>query len=723
LCKGVSPIVPATEQVESSVTAIAKGRLAVRNPLRTRDDTKKRHACERETALDQKMMFRVVPTKNRCRRASLHHVIVFDASLPTHQAIAPLFSLRLPRLRLGMAGGNSGRRRRGDVLAVPGRLPGVHLLLLLLLVLLLLLSSSPSSFVAGLDCSRGSDCSSGLCRNGQCCTRGDETCLTCSATSGACLACAPGFLLRSSFFDGAVCRRADGGPCQTSADCASSVCKGGRCCGALGQAAGCSACGDDAEGRCAVCLSRRYVLEAGRCVGLVPAGEACARDDECAGGAACKGGVCCRDSGAAAPCSACALGTGLCASCVAPGHFLLGSECVPTLATGAVCSAHEQCLGRYCIGGRCCGTAGVPLACTACASSGACLGCAPAASYFLSSAGTCLARRSVGSSCGINDQCVSGACKGGVCCSSQGVPAACSRCSTIAGSCSACQAGFFLSGGTCLALLAPGASCTADSQCAQLACKGGVCCAADGQNEACSSCRAGDGGCAVCWGRGTLGGLACQPRKVTGPCEADTECAHGACKRGACCAGSLALTAGCVACSREAGQCIECAASQLLLLGTCLPRIATGDSCLGSAQCPGGNPCRGHCCASRNTSCTACDAVTGNCHSGGQDDAGSGSGSKADRTRDATIASGVVACLLFVILVALAGYLVRTKLPRQRPRRQGSEPNNDTNSNGSNGSSSNNDAAVDGGDTEPLRAWDSPQRLPRGAPVPPAQQV
>lgn len=101
-----------------------------------------------------------------------------------------------------------------------------------------------------------------------------------------------------------------------------------------------------------------------------------------------------------------------------------------------------------------------------------------------------------GQSCASGPDCLSGVCNGGKCCSS--AVANCAACSST-GSCESCAVGFSLVNGACVenTNVAAGGACSADGQCADNKCLGGVCCNQWMNDANCAVCDSG-GWCATC---------------------------------------------------------------------------------------------------------------------------------------------------------------------------------------------------------------------------------
>lgn len=110
------------------------------------------------------------------------------------------------------------------------------------------------------DSSHSATCSSGICRGNNCCSsKGSaEGCTNCGI-DGDCTECGSGFYLSAY-----TCKKmgSNGGSCSTGDTCTSGDCRGGNCCGQLGQTTGCTDC--DNKGDCATCSSN-YFLDQKMC--------------------------------------------------------------------------------------------------------------------------------------------------------------------------------------------------------------------------------------------------------------------------------------------------------------------------------------------------------------------------------------------------------------------------------------------------------------------------
>jgi hypothetical protein len=364
---------------------------------------------------------------------------------------------------------------------------------------------------ADFHCCGAALCTIGICGGGG--TTGLPLGSSCSSTAqcsqvGGSVVCADNGLLR----DGALnCCRNTGGACAVDANCCGAdLCVNGVCGGTAGgnlaPGAACTASSQCSQtGGVAVCADNGIAAD-GALNCCRNAGGACANSATCCASLSCVGGVC---TGAAP----------------APTGLPLGSACT----TAAECN---QTGGAVVCANNGIATDGVTNCCRN--AGGAC-------TAANNSAGCCSGLYCVGGVC--TDLSVSGqlppgsACTAASQCSQVGGPVVCADngsttdgafncCRNAGGACSyagACCAGLVCSGGVCsggttpaTGGLAPGASCTASSQCSQTG--GAVLCADNGLgiDGALNCCRNAGGACtAANNSAGCCGGLNC----VNGTCQ------------------------------------------------------------------------------------------------------------------------------------------------------------------------------------------------------------
>ena len=148
-------------------------------------------------------------------------------------------------------------------------------------------------------CSASGTCNSNACRGNNCCNDNGRSagCTDCNS-NGDCSTCSSNYHLSGKK---CVVKTGDGGACSASTTCSSSVCRGSNCCSAKGRVDGCTDC--DTEGDCAACASG-YFLAGYTCVKMGSNGGACTTGDICASGD-CRGGNCCGELGQTAGCTDC----------------------------------------------------------------------------------------------------------------------------------------------------------------------------------------------------------------------------------------------------------------------------------------------------------------------------------------------------------------------------------------------------------------------------------
>ena len=484
---------------------------------------------------------------------------------------------------------------------------------------------------AGASCGSSHECVTGNCTDGVCCTT--ATCSTCQACNlsgnGTCATVANGNLephglcpTSTTCANTGLC---SAGACQqasTSVQCGNPSCSGttytppafcsgsGACSTPATQSCGAYVCGATAcKFLCASdndCSSGNYCTGPnGSCVVKKSAGAICTADNQCGTGH-CTDGVCCAVS-ACGTCQACNLsGTGTCAT-VANGNPEPNGLCPTSTTCGntGLCSAgvcQQASTAVQCGNASCTGSTLTPAA-------------------FCSGSGTCASPGTV--SCGAY-VCGTNACK--ATCASD----------------SDCTTGNYCTGtnGSCVAKKAPGNACTADNQCGTGHCTDGVCCSV----SACGTCQAcnlsGTGTCAAvangnpepnglcpasppCGNTGLCSGGACQQASVSVMCSAafcstSTFQPAGFCSgAGSCtvpgttsCSPYTCTASGCkVTCSVDA-DCVSgdyCTGAG----GSCLPKRTNGMTCSGDNQCSSAHCTEGYCCGSSVCpSCQSC-AVAG----------------------------------------------------------------------------------------------------------------
>jgi hypothetical protein len=476
----------------------------------------------------------------------------------------------------------------------------------------------------GQPCASGATCASALCVDAVCCG---------SACGSACDACS---VAAGGTADGTCTPVVDGAPgapacspylcdgvsstcpstCVTNADCAGGFfCNGGVCSGQKGQGAICSQAGECASGFCVdgVCCNASCTGVCAACTAAKKGGGvdgACGNilvntdpDNECTS-SECAFGVC--------------DGFGACANQpfgAACGDTASCASSLRTLADG--CSGSGTCIdygtqscGLYqCVGVNCgstCVADGDCIAAAYCAA-GVCMpDCAQdsdcQASEYCTAQNKCASKGSNGAACSAANQCTSGFCADGVCCST--------ACTSFCQACTALKKGSG-SDGTCANItnLDPDNECPA-TECTTGLCLNGGCSNLTngtfcGDSASCSSglqtnqdtCSAG-----VCNDKGTVacGNYACSGTLCLSACSNDSQCAAGAyCNANSACVPFCFLDSDCFG-----GEFCN------LSNNRCTPKLAVGTACTTGNQCTGNNCVDGVCCSSAcGGFCQACTAA------------------------------------------------------------------------------------------------------------------
>ena len=487
----------------------------------------------------------------------------------------------------------------------------------------------------GSVCSSDTDCGSGLCVSSVCCNTACGPCGDCS--SGTCTnlaqgsagtpACALPFACNGS---SATCPTS----CAGDPDCiATDYCAASACVPAHANSASCTEDRQCTSGNCSL---------AGICSGSSANGTACTAADQCETGY-CASGVCCNSACTAGPCQACSV-SGSVGTCETVPVTSPGSpSCAPYVCNGSstgcptTCTQDAQCsTADYCSAGSCVARQAMGTTCTAddqCASES----CA---------SGICVGTQTNGTICTAAEQCGSGNCVSGICCNttclgacatcvtgncgvapatSAGTPSctpyACDgtdkTCPTTCTTDAQCTAADYCSGGQCVAKLATATSCTADDQCVSGNCALGLC---SGIAEIGAACTAND----QCDTGFCVDGFCCNAA-CAGQCQAcDVAAAHGLCSqvngdphgRRAACTGA-GTTCGATCTANGGQQACQYAASGTTCSTSCSDQELATSVCDGTGTCapeaatpcPGNFACVGAAC---KTSC----ATTSDCASG-----------------------------------------------------------------------------------------------------------
>jgi len=525
--------------------------------------------------------------------------------------------------------------------------------------------------VMGADCAAGAECASGSCQQGVCCAGPcTNICMSCalSTSRGVCTAIPANTDPLNQCADAGGCGT-DGscngaGACRLyppGLSCGSQTCTGstqtlaGRCDGAgtctPGMSQTCAPYVCSGTSCLASCTTNAECTTGNVCTasscGLKPLGAVCTAGSECNSGF-CAQGVCCRTA-CTGNCMSCALtGTGGTCSTVPAGQdplnqcndqgapscgtdgtcdgtggcrrYLNGTSCAaPTCRTGSY-TPEQTCNGT----GTCQTTTPIPCGAFACNAAGtSCLTICSTDSDCIApnicNAGQCT-KKPLAAPCGGGNECASGLCQQGVCCSSS-CTGTCRSCalSGTAGTCTFVPVGadplnqcddngaptcgtdgscdgaggcrLYAAGTMCV-----GASCTGSTFSPARTCNGtGTC-----QTTSLSTCNpyvCGTGGacrttCATnadCTSPNTCINGSCGKKPIGATCGAAAECDSTFCEQGVCCATA------CV------GICRSCGLTGTV--GTCASVVAGadpfnqctdqgGNTCGNDGTCDGGGACR-----------------------------------------------------------------------------------------------------------------------------------
>jgi len=454
-------------------------------------------------------------------------------------------------------------------------------------------------------CTSGSTCSSGFCTDSVCCkysTCGSDQCAAITPFAG----------------NAGLCKGKVGNGCTGPTDCANGQCVNGICCSSASCAGG--AC--NYAGSLGTCKKNK--------------GQTCSASTDCGSGF-CVDGVCC-DSGCTGQCQACDVVPGTCTTVTGAPHGTR-TACTGTGPCAARCDGATAASCTYAPAGTsACGTpsctAGVETTAGTCNGAGTCnqptkscgaftcgatgckVTCATSTECgggYYCNTGVCSPKLGAGLTCATADQCASGNCVDGVCCSS----ASCSggaRCNVIGslGTCAKPNAASCASSGEC------GSGFCVDGVCCDAAC-GGQCQACDatgkigtctvvtgsphGTRPACGGTGAGSDCGATCNGTDAV---ACRYPTGSKSCGAAT-CVSGVETHISVCNGSGSCSdtpksCGYFACAASSckSSCTtntDCATGSYCKAGACVPIEGLGTSCTTSSTCTSGFCTDGVCCA------------------------------------------------------------------------------------------------------------------------------
>ncbi|MFI5297768.1 MAG: hypothetical protein ACHREM_06675 [Polyangiales bacterium] len=221
----------------------------------------------------------------------------------------------------------------------------------------------------GTACVTGSQCVTGNCVDGVCC----------STTCGAGSTCAGGGTLNGT------CLEITGNSCTNDSQCVSGNCVDGVCC-SVSTCAPCGSCSGPIAGTCGPLA--KDTVPTTWCNGYLCGGTStgcattCAGDVDCVAGDYCNAGSCTTRLVLGSTCTidnACASGSctdSIC--CTVPscgaGGYCVGSEGLCVYGTGAPCGSGSHCITGFCTDGFCCtsGSCGAGSACDVPGSLGNC---------------------------------------------------------------------------------------------------------------------------------------------------------------------------------------------------------------------------------------------------------------------------------------------------------------------------------------------------------------
>ena len=324
-------------------------------------------------------------------------------------------------------------------------------------------------------------CDSGFCVDGVCCDTAScgtcERCDTGGALSGSCIAVQgdedPDTCTGTNTCNGSgVCKKKDGQTCSLGSECASAICKDGRCCKTACSGT-CQTCAN-AQGACNpvtnaddpdTCTGANTCNGSSSC--KLKNGQGCSAASACASNI-CKDGKCCATA-CTGVCKSCDNAAGTCQTvtnatdvdtCAAPNSCDATGQCKKQ--NGQSCGGGTECVSGQCVEGVCCDTA--------CA--GGCDACTVANGASQNGTCTVIASGSTGVGCG-----------GFLC---NGVSPACPTTCNVNTQCAATH---YCSGGACVLKKDDGAACSATSECKSNFCVDGVCCN-NACTDPCLSCKA-----------------------------------------------------------------------------------------------------------------------------------------------------------------------------------------------------------------------------------------
>ena len=190
----------------------------------------------------------------------------------------------------------------------------------------------------GTSCSAGSECASGKCIDGVCCTASGSSCPTCQACNlngaGTC----------SNKASGA----ADSACPASTANCLAGGCDGFGNCAPVGVGTSCGSdvCTNGPEDPLTPGQYTSPTYQRRQCDGGAGSSHCILGNNQgCNSSLTCASATACR--------TACTRDADCVASYVGGTYYCAGVTCLPRKSTGVSCTTHNQCLSRVCDGGAC----------------------------------------------------------------------------------------------------------------------------------------------------------------------------------------------------------------------------------------------------------------------------------------------------------------------------------------------------------------------------------
>lgn len=480
----------------------------------------------------------------------------------------------------------------------------------------------------GAGCGAGTECASGFCQQGVCCTSACAgTCMSCAVagSTGSCTAVPDGMDPLGQCNDQGKASCGNDGFCDGTGKCrlyvASTECKAPSCSidgkALAGRCDGDGKCLDGAFVSCSpyLCASATdcasscttdaqcaapFSCQGGKC-GKKTNGATCASPAECTSGF-CESGTCC-GTACLAPCKSCSTGTctnfsantdpssecaaeaattcgltGYCDGNGACAHYGTGTLCKQATCSGSTLTPASRCDGQggcldksatTCTPYMCSSTD--PVCMTACTDSTQCL----SPNTCNTTTGSC-GKKPTGAACSAASECDSGVCAQGFCCST-----------TCTGTCMSC--GVSGAEGTCSPI--PAGTAAPAGQCSD---NGAASCGSNGKCDGKGTCQL--------YSSGTSCGSA--------TCNGSTESAAPQCDGlGTCKAGATRTcdpyVCGTSACRTSCTGVADCGANYSCVSNRC-QLLPTGTACSAGAQCATGICAQGYCCSTVCSGCNSC---------------------------------------------------------------------------------------------------------------------